>query len=232
MQAEAPDEVEEAVVFVVDDDLSVRESLALLIRSVGWTPRTFESAHAFLDRAPAPGPCCLLLDLSMPNIDGLALQERVTQQHPDLPIIFVTGHADVPKTVQAMKAGAIEFLTKPLQDDILVRAITGALERSREALQRDSHLRALRDRYAGLSAREREVMALVVAGLLNKQVGSELGISLPTVKAHRGSVMRKMNARSVPDLVNMCAQLGIRPAPKSRFGQASTASRASSGAKP
>jgi FixJ family two-component response regulator len=211
---------EDSVVFVVDDDVSVRESLALLIRSMGWKPETFDSAGAFLVHTGASAPNCLLLDLSMPDVDGLALQERLVKEHPDLPIIFVTGHADVPKTVQAMKAGAVEFLTKPLREDVLIRAITGALERSRTALQRDAGLQTLRTRYAGLSTREREVMALVVAGLLNKQVGSELGISLPTVKAHRGSVMRKMHARSVPDLVNMSATLGIPSSPKSRLSRA------------
>ena len=206
-----------SVVFVVDDDVSVRESLALLIRASGWEPQTFESAQAFLDQPRAKMPSCLLLDLSMPNIDGLTLQERLVSQNPDLPIIFVTGHADVPKTIQALKAGAVEFLTKPLQGDVLIAAIAGALERSRAALARDARVGALRDRYDGLSPREREVLVLVVAGLLNKQVGSELGISLPTVKAHRGSMMRKMRARSVPELVTMCATLGIAPAPKSRF---------------
>jgi FixJ family two-component response regulator len=217
--------IEACVVFVVDDDVSVRESLALLIRASGWEPRTFESAQAFLDHPRARIPSCLLLDLSMPYIDGLTLQDRLVTQNPDLPIIFVTGHADVPKTIQALKAGAVEFLTKPLQADVLIAAIAGALERSRAALARDARVQALRDRYDGLTPREREVLALVVAGLLNKQVGSELGISLPTVKAHRGSMMRKMRARSVPELVTMCATLGIAPAPKSRFSDMDASAR-------
>ena len=211
--------LERPTVFVVDDDVSVRESLALLIRSAGWEPQTFDSAQAFLDRARARSPCCLLLDLSMPNLDGLELQNRLALQHRDLPIIFVTGHADVPKTVQAMKAGAVEFLTKPLDDDALIDAITGALQRSRTVHEHDAELEELRARYASLSPREREVMTLVVAGLLNKQIGGELGISVPTVKAHRGSAMRKMKAKSVPDLVNMCAALGIEPGSGSRLSE-------------
>jgi len=213
---------EQPIVFVVDDDVSIRDSLALLIRSAGWEPRSFESARAFLDHPRSKVPCCLLLDLSMPDLDGLGLQERLAVEHPDLPIIFVTGHVDVPKTVQAMKAGAVEFLTKPLQGDLLLRAVTDALERSRSALERDAQLEALQGRYASLSQREQEVMTLVVAGLLNKQVGAELGISVPTVKAHRGSVMRKMNAASVPELVNMCARLGLRPAAQGRRGSRPT----------
>jgi FixJ family two-component response regulator len=195
------------IVFVVDDDVSVRESLELLIISAGWRPETFASAREFLTRPRASVPCCLLLDLSMPRVNGLELQRQVAERH-DMPIIFITGRGDVPMTVQAMKAGAVEFLTKPLKDDVLLNAIREALERSRTALHLDGQLRALRNRYETLSLREREVMALVVSGRLNKQVGGELGISEITVKAHRGHMMRKMKAESLPDLVTMAAQLG------------------------
>jgi FixJ family two-component response regulator len=207
----APTQVEIAVpiVFVVDDDVSVRESLELLIQSAGWQPETFPSARDFLARKRSEAPSCLVLDLSMPGISGLELQKLVAVERPSMPVIFITGHGDVPSTVQAMKAGAVEFLTKPLSDEALVGAIASALERSRTALGHEAQLHELRGRYASLSKREREVMALVVAGLLNKQVGGELGISEITVKAHRGSVMRKMNAASLPELVTMSAQLGL-----------------------
>jgi FixJ family two-component response regulator len=197
------------IVFVVDDDISVRESLELLIRSAGWQPELFESAEHFLQRPRLRTPSCLVLDVEMPGLDGLELQRRIAAERPEMPIIFVTGHGDVPMTVKAMKGGAVEFLTKPVGDQVLLDAIGGALERSRIALDQELQLCMLRDRYASLSSREREVMVLVVAGLLNKQVGSELGISEITVKAHRGSLMRKMKAKSLPDLVNMSARLGI-----------------------
>jgi FixJ family two-component response regulator len=197
------------VVFVVDDDVSIRESLELLIASAGWKPETFPSAQEFLDRPRLRGPTCLVLDFSMPGLNGLELQERVAANHPVMPIIFITGHRDVPMTVQAMKAGAVEFMTKPFRDDALIDAIAGALARSQVALDRETQLSVLRDRYASLSRREREVMALVVAGLLNKQVGGELGISELTVKVHRGNLMRKMKATSLPDLVTMSARLGV-----------------------
>ncbi|RWD29888.1 MAG: response regulator transcription factor [Mesorhizobium sp.] len=197
------------LVFVVDDDVSVRESLELLIRSAGWQPETFESARGFL-ACPRPlVPNCLILDVNLPDLSGLDLQQFVSVERTDMPIIFVTGYGDVPMTVKAMKAGAVEFLTKPFSDEVLLIAIEQALERSRNVLALDSEIHALRDRYASLSRREREVMALVVSGLLNKQVGFELGISEITVKAHRGQVMRKMSARSLPDLVNMAARLDI-----------------------
>src|SRR5467141_2997848 len=200
------------VVFVVDDDISVRESLELLIRSEGWRPETFESAQEFLARPRALVPSCLVLDVSLPGLNGLELQKRVAVERTDMPIIFITGHGDVPMTVQAMKAGAAEFLTKPFKDDVLLDAIRSAIERSRAALRLDSEMRALRNCYASLTPREREVMALVISGLLNKQVGGELGISEITVKAHRGQVMRKMKADSLPDLVTMAAHLGLRSA--------------------
>ena len=200
---------ETPVVFVVDDDVSVRESLELLIRSSGWQPETFESAQEFLSCPRALVPNCLILDVNLPDLSGLDLQRFVSVERTDMPIIFVTGYGDVPMTVKAMKAGAVEFLTKPFSDDALLTAIEQALERSRNMLALDSEMRALRDRHASLSRREQEVMALVVTGLLNKQIGFELGISEITVKAHRGQVMRKMKARSLPDLVNMAARLGI-----------------------
>jgi FixJ family two-component response regulator len=202
------------IVFVVDDDVSVRESLESLIRCAGWEPETFASAQEFLSRPRVLGPSCLILDVTLPDLNGLDLQKRVAVDRIDMPIIFITGYGDVPMTVQAMKAGAVEFLTKPFGDDVLLSAIRHAVERSRIALAHEAEIRALRDRHASLSRREREVMALVVSGLLNKQVGGELGISEITVKAHRGKVMRKMKAGSLVDLVNMAARLRLAPAPK------------------
>jgi FixJ family two-component response regulator len=201
------------IVFVVDDDISVRESLELLIQTEGWQPETFASAQEFLARPRAPVPSCLVLDVSMPDLNGLELQQRLAPDRGDMPIIFITGHGDIPMSVRAMKAGAIEFLTKPLGDEALLGAIAQAIERSRSALAREAEGRILRDRYAGLSPREREVMDLVVAGRLNKQVGGELGISEITVKAHRGKVMRKMHADSLADLVKMAAQLRLLTGP-------------------
>jgi FixJ family two-component response regulator len=201
-----------SMVFVVDDDISVRESLELLIKSAGWQPKTFASAQDFLCRPQPTVPCCLVLDVTLPGLNGLELQQRLAGR-TDIPIIFITGHGNVPMTVQAMKAGAVEFLTKPFKDDVLLEAIRAAIERSRAVLLVDAEIRALRNRYDGLTPREREVMALVVSGLLNKQVGGELGISEITVKAHRGQVMRKMKADSLPDLVTMAARLGRQPPP-------------------
>jgi FixJ family two-component response regulator len=200
-----------AIVFVVDDDISVRESLELLIKHVGWQPETFASARDFLSRPRAAVPCCLVLDVTLPGLNGLELQQRLAER-TDMPIIFITGYGDVPMTVQAMKAGAVEFLTKPFKDDVLLDAIHHALERSRAALRQESEVQLLRSRYAALTPREREVMALVVGGLLNKQVGGELGISEITVKAHRGQMMRKMQADSLPALVTMAARLGLQAA--------------------
>ena len=199
------------IVFVVDDDVSVRESLELLIRCDGWQPETFASAQEFLDYPRVLVPNCLVLDVSLPGLNGLDLQRLVAGDRTDMPIIFITGHGDVPMTVQSMKAGAVEFLTKPFNDDVLLSAIRAALERSRVARSREAEMRVLRDRYASLSQRERQVMALVVSGLLNKQIGGELGISEITVKAHRGKVMQKMKADSLADLVKMATRL--RPAP-------------------
>jgi FixJ family two-component response regulator len=208
------------IVFVVDDDVSVRESLELLIRCAGWQPETFASAQEFLARPRVLAPSCLVLDVSLPDVNGLDLQQRVAADRIDLPIIFITGYGDVPMTVRAMKAGAVEFLTKPFSDDVLLSAIRHAIDRSDTALGHEAEVRALRDCHASLSRREREVMALVVSGLLNKQVGGELGISEITVKAHRGKVMRKMKADSLADLVNMAARLHLAPAPSVWHGPA------------
>jgi FixJ family two-component response regulator len=199
------------VVCVVDDDVSVRESLELLIGVVGWRAETFASAEEFLARPPVDCASCLVLDVSLPDLSGLELQEHLARYRTEMPIIFITGHGDIPMTVQAMKAGAVEFLTKPFGDDVLLGAIGNALERSRAERARQADLRALRDGYASLSRREREVMARVVSGRLNKQVAADLGISEITVKAHRGRVMRKMHADSVADLVKMAASLQLAP---------------------
>jgi FixJ family two-component response regulator len=202
------------IVFVVDDDISVRESLELLIASAGWQPEIFASAQEFLHRPRSPVPNCLVLDLSLPGLNGLELQRRIAAERTDMPIIFITGHGDVPSTVQAMKAGATEFLTKPFSEDALLSAIRQALERSRDALSSEAEMQSLRKRYDSLTLRERQVMVLVVSGLMNKQVGGELGISEITVKAHRGKVMQKMKADSLPALVKMAARLQMKSAPQ------------------
>jgi FixJ family two-component response regulator len=196
------------VVFVVDDDVSVRESLESLVLSAGWQPETFASAEDFLERSRFDGPSCLVLDVTLPNLNGLDLQRRIVDR-ADMPIIFITGYGDVASTVQAMKAGAVEFLTKPFGDDVLLDAIAHAIERSRSALAREAQLRARRDCYASLTPRERETMALVVSGLLNKQIALQLGISEITVKAHRGQVMRKMRVDSLAELVRVAAALEV-----------------------
>jgi FixJ family two-component response regulator len=201
-----------SIVFVVDDDISVRESLELLIRCEGWQPEIFASGQEFLTHPRALVPSCLVLDISLPGFNGLELQKRVAGERTDMPIIFITGYADVPTTIQALKAGAVEFLTKPFGEGALLCAIRGALERSRVALGRETQMRVLSDRYTSLSQRERQVMVLVVSGLLNKQIGGKLDISEITVKAHRGKVMQKMKANSLADLVRMAAKLRIGPA--------------------
>ena len=196
------------IVFVVDDDSSVRESLELLLRTAGWRVETFCSAMEFLAYPRANIPGCLVLDVSLPDLNGLELQQRLDDRR-ELPIVFITGHGDIPMSVRAMKAGAIEFLTKPFKADALLDAVRGAIERSTAALSRELELKTLRESYAALSRREREVMALVVSGKLNKQVGGALGISEITVKAHRGRVMRKMKAGSLADLVKMASSLRV-----------------------
>ena len=202
------------IVFVVDDDISVRESLELLIRCAGWQAETFASAQEFLARPRVNAPSCLVLDVTLPDLNGLDLQKRVAVDRTDMPIIFITGNGDVPMTVQAMKAGAVEFLTKPFADEVLVNAIRHAIERSRVATGQEAEIQTLRTRYASLTRREREVMALVVSGLLNKQVGAELGTSEITVKTHRGKVMRKMKVGSLADLVRIAAKLSLPLAPR------------------
>jgi len=202
------------VVFVVDDDISVRESLELLVRCAGWRPEKCASAHEFLDRPRPVVPSCLILDVSLPDLNGLDLQKRIAGDRIDMPIIFITGHGDVPMTVKAMKAGAVEFLTKPFTDDAMLSAIRNAIERSRAALGNAAEMLTLRSRHASLTHREREVMELVVAGLLNKQVGGKLGITEITVKAHRGKMMQKMKADSFAELVKMAGRLGLASEPQ------------------
>lgn len=197
-----------AIVFVVDDDMSVRESLESLIRHAGWLAELFASGQEFLARPRLTVPCCLLLDVSLPGLSGLELQRQIAER-TEMPVIFITGHGDVPMTVQAMKAGAVEFLTKPLRRDVLLNAIRGALERSRAALRVDAEVQAIKNCYQSLTPREREVMGLVVTGLLNKQIAGELDISETTVKKHRGQVMRKMKSDSLAELVTIAARLGL-----------------------
>lgn len=199
------------IVFVVDDDISVRESLELLIRTEHWEVETFISAEEFLSHPRPATPCCLVLDLTLPNLNGLDLQKQIAGRS-EMPIIFITGDGDIPASVRAMKAGAVEFLTKPLEIEALLAAIRGAIQRSEAVLRGEAEMQALRERYDTLSRREREVMALVVSGLLNKQVGGELGISEITVKAHRGRVMEKVKARSLAELVKLNSKLGFETA--------------------
>jgi FixJ family two-component response regulator len=201
------------VVFVVDEDVSVRESLEAIVRPAGLVAETFACAQDFLRRPRPMVPNCLVLDICLPDLSGLDLQHLIASERTDMPIIFITGYGDVPMTVRAMKAGAFDFLTKPFDDQVLLDAIWYAIERSRAALSEAAELQAIQDRYASLSQREREVMALVVTGLLNKQVGGELGITEITVKVHRGQVMRKMKARSLAELISMAWRLHPGRAP-------------------
>lgn len=212
MTVAVPKLQQQPIVFVVDDDISVRESLEVLIKFAGWQPETFESAKDFLARPRATIPCCLVLDVSLPDLNGLELQKLIASERTDMPIIFITGHGDVPMTVQAMKAGAVEFLTKPFDDEVLLSAIRHAIKRSAAVLDDQAEITALRSSYESLTPREQDVMGLVVAGMLNKQIGLKLGISEITVKAHRGKMMQKMKADSVADLVKTAVKLGLTPA--------------------
>ena len=208
----APKSQQQPIVFVVDDDVSVRESLELLIKFAGWQPETFASAEEFLEHPRIATPNCLVLDISLPDLNGLELQKLIASERIDMPIIFITGHGDVPMTVQAMKGGAVEFLTKPFDDEVLLDAIRHAIGRSAAVLDDHAERTALRGNYESLTPRERDVMLCVVTGMLNKQIGMKLGISEITVKAHRGKVMQKMKADSVADLVKTAVRLGLAPA--------------------
>jgi FixJ family two-component response regulator len=212
MMSAAAKSQQKPIVFVVDDDVSVRESLELLIKFSGWQPETFASAGEFLARTLTATPNCLVLDISLPDLNGLELQKLIASERNDMPIIFITGHGDVPMTVQAMKAGAVEFLTKPIDDNALLSAITNAITRSAAALDDQAEITALRSSYESLTPREQDVLRLVVAGMLNKQIGLKLGISEITVKAHRGKMMQKMKADSLADLVKTAVRLGLTPA--------------------
>lgn len=200
------------IVFVVDDDVSVRESLELLIKFEGWQPETFACAEDFLAHPRTTTPSCLVLDVSLPDLNGLELQKLIGSERTDVPIIFITGHGDVPMTVRAMKAGAVEFLTKPFDDEALLTAIRHAIAHSAAVLNEEAEITALRNTYESLTPRERDVMQLVVSGMLNKQIGLKLGISEITVKAHRGNVMQKMKVDSLADLVKTAVRLGLTPA--------------------
>jgi FixJ family two-component response regulator len=202
------------MVFVVEDDASVREALAGLIRSAGWNVEVYVSAHEFLARPRADGPSCLVLDVGLPGLSGLDLQSRMAELHQDIPIVFITGHGDIPMSVRAMKAGAVEFLTKPFIDQDLLDGIRVAIERDRIARSEEAQLRELRECYASLTPREQQVLELVISGRLNKQAAGELGISEITIKVHRGRVMAKMRATSLPDLVTRATRLKLRPAEK------------------
>jgi FixJ family two-component response regulator len=212
MTVAAPKSQQQPIIFVVDDDVSVRESLELLIKFAGWQSETFASAKDFLVRPRTTMPSCLVLDVSLPDLNGLELQRLIASERTDMPIIFITGHGNVPMTVQAMKAGAVEFLTKPFDDEVLLSAIRHAIKRSAAVLDEQAEITALRSSYESLTPREQDVMRLVVAGMLNKQIGLKLGISEITVKAHRGKMMQKMKADSVADLVKTAVRLGLTPA--------------------
>jgi FixJ family two-component response regulator len=208
----------DAVIAIVDDDPSVRQGLERLIRSVGWKAETFASAQQFLACPRTEAPSCLVLDLQLPGLSGLDLQKRMAEVGLETPIVFLTGHGNIPASVQAMKAGAIEFLTKPVDEEHLLKAIQEAIEHDRRTRQQHAEMRELRERYESLTAREQEVMQQVISGLLNKQIAAELNITEDTVKFHRGHIMRKMRADSLADLVRMAENLGIG----SRKGSART----------
>ena len=212
MMSAAANSQQKPIVFVVDDDVSVRESLDLLIKFAGWQPETFASAGEFLARPRTARPNCLVLDISLPDLNGLELQKLIASERTDMPIIFITGHGDVPMTVQAMKGGAVEFLTKPFDDEVLLNAIGHAIRRSAAVLDDQAETSALSSSYESLTPRERDVMNLVVSGMLNKQIGMKLGISEITVKAHRGKMMQKMKAKSLAHLVKTAVRLGLAPA--------------------
>ncbi|HKG62294.1 MAG TPA: response regulator [Pyrinomonadaceae bacterium] len=203
---------QQPIVFVVDDDVSVRESLELLIKFAGWQPETFASAEEFLAHPRTTTPSCLVLDVSLPDLNGLELQKLIGSERIDMPIIFITGHGDVPMTVQAMKAGAVEFLIKPFDDEALLSAIRHAIKHSAAVLENQAEITILRSSYESLTPRERDILLLVVGGMLNKQIGVKLGISEITVKAHRGKVMQKMKVDSLADLVKTAVRLGLTPA--------------------
>jgi FixJ family two-component response regulator len=196
-------------VFIVDDDVSVREALEALVAAAGFVPKVFASAEEFLSRPPQRSPSCVILDLNLPDTDGLEVQKRLSATQAEVPVIFLTGHGDIPSTVRAMKAGAAEFLTKPFRPEALLSVIESAIERSRAGAAQQAEMQLLRQGFESLSPREHDVLKLVVAGFLNKQVGAELGISEITVKAHRGRVMRKMKAKSLAELVRISARLGL-----------------------
>ena len=200
------------MVFVVEDDSSVREALAGLIRSAGWNVEVYVSAHEFLARPRADGPSCLVLDVGLPGLSGLDLQARMAELHHHIPIVFITGQGDIPMSVRAMKAGAVEFLTKPFVEQDLLDGIQLAIERDRKARSEEAELHELRECYESLTPREQQVLELVISGRLNKQAAAELGISEITIKVHRGRVMAKMRATSLPDLVIRAAKLKLRPA--------------------
>ena len=203
--------VETPVVFVVDDDISVRESLQALIDWAGWRTETFESAQDFLERPRSPVPSCLVLDVSLPDVNGLELQKLIATDRAEMPIIFITGHGDIPMSVQAMKAGAIDFLTKPVRDQDILDAVQAAIERDRKRRDLNKTVSTVKSRFESLSSRERDVLSLVTSGLMNKQVAAQLGLAEITVKIYRGQIMRKMGAKSLADLVRMSEALGIRP---------------------